>query len=124
LDPIGPTNPVLDALRKQLAENIERLRKSGKLAGGGRAAAAPQPGPAAAEGLETVLRRRLSALDRRTGEGRAAAARIFVESALVAEFGAALLSDPAFGAMVAEIGDSLQQDPGTRERLERLLAEL
>jgi len=123
MDPISHVNPVLDALRKQLAENIDRLRKSGKLAAGPRAER-PASSGAAPEGLETVLRRRLSALDRRSAEGRAAATRVFIEAALVAEFGGGLMSDPAFGAMVAEISDSLRQDTDTREQLDQLLAAL
>ena len=123
MDPISQVNPVLDALRKQLAENIERLRKSGKLAAGARPERAASSG-AGAEGLEAVLRRRLSALDRRSAEGLGAATRIFIEAALVAEFGAGLVADPAFGAMVAEISDSLRQDEHTREQLDRLLTGL
>ena len=43
MDPISNLNPVLDALRRQLAENIERLRKSGKLAPASRTSRAEQP---------------------------------------------------------------------------------
>jgi hypothetical protein len=123
MEPISQVNPVLDALRRQLAENIERLRKSGKLAAGARAERAASSG-AGAEGLEALLKPRLAALDRRSAAGLAAATRVFIEAALVAEFGAALMSDPAFGAMVAEISDSLRQDADTREQLDRLLAAL
>jgi hypothetical protein len=123
MDPISGVNPVLDALRKQLAENIERLRKSGKLAAAGTARAA---GAAAAgtESLQAALGRKLAALDRRSPEGRAAATRAFVESALVAEFGQGLLSDPAFGDMVADISASLREDPQICEQFDRMLTEL
>jgi len=120
MDPISQVNPVLDALRKQLAENIERLRKAGKLGGAGRA---EQP-RGAAEGLESVLRRRLSPLDRRSAEGLAAATRTFVEAVLVAEFGQGLVSDPAFGDMLADLSASLREDAEMREQLDRMLAAL
>ena len=123
MDPISGVNPVLDALRKQLAENIERLRKSGKLA----SAATGRGGSAAAAGsesLEAALGRKLAALDRRSPEGRAAATRAFVESALIAEFGHGLLSDPAFGDMVAELSASLREDQQIREQFDRMLADL
>ena len=123
MDPISNLNPVLDALRRQLAENIERLRKAGKLAPGSRASRAEQPA-ARAEGLEAVLRRKIAALDRRSPEGRSQATRAFVESVLVAEFGEALLADPALGALLGEIAASLREDPELREQLDSLLAEL
>ena len=126
MDPISGVNPVLDALRKQLAENIERLRKSGRLAaaGAGRAAGAAAGAAAArSESLEAALGRKLSALDRRSPEGRAAATRAFIETALVAEFGQGLLSDPAFGDMVAELSSSLREDPQIREQFDRMLNE-
>jgi hypothetical protein len=122
MDPISNVNPILDALRKQLAENIERLRKSGRLAASSTSGAAPAAG--GTETLEAALGRKLAALDRRSPEGRAAATRAFVESALVAEFGQGLLSDPAFGDMVADISASLREDPELRERLDRMLTEL
>jgi hypothetical protein len=123
MDPISQSNPVLDALRRQLADNIERLRQAGKLA---RGAPPAQPSRAAHAGetLEATLRRKLAAIDRASPEGRAAATRSFVETVLVAEFGAGLLTDPGFGEMLAEVAASLQQEPELRQRLERMLAEL
>lgn len=123
MDPISNLNPVLDALRRQLAENIERLRKSGKLAAGGRATRAEQPA-AGAEGLEAALRRKISALDRRSPEGRSQATRVFVESVLAAEFGEALLADPGLGELLGEVSASLREDPEIRAQLDSLLAEL
>jgi hypothetical protein len=123
MDPISPFNPVLDALRRQVAENIERLRKSGKLAAGARGDRTEQAG-ARGEGLESVLRRKISALDRRSPEARAQAARLFVETVLVAEFGEALLSDPGLGDLLSEVGASLSEDPQLREQLDRALAEI
>src|SRR5262245_55715108 len=123
MDPIGQVNPVLDALRKQLAENIERLRQAGKLGAAGGAARAAQP-RGAAEGLDSVLRRRLGPLDRRSPEGLAAATRTFVETVLVAEFGEGLVSDPAFGDMLADLSASLREDADLREQLDRMLSAL
>jgi hypothetical protein len=124
MDPIGPLNPVLDALRRQLAENIDRMRKAGRLAAGG-GQAAREPGAAAgAEPLEAALRRRVGPLERRTAEGRAAATRVFVETVLVAEFGAGLLSDPGLGEMLAELSASLREDAEIRDKLDAMLAEL
>jgi hypothetical protein len=125
MEPIGPLNPVLDALRRQLAENIDRMRKAGKLAAAGSAQAAREPaGAGGAEALEAALRRRLAPIERRTAEGRAAATRVFVETVLVAEFGRGLLSDPALGDMLAEVSAALREDSDVREKLDAMLAEL
>ena len=123
MDPIGQINPVLEALRRQLAENIERMRKAGKLAAASPGAAASRAA-AAAEPLEAVLRRRVAAIDRRSPEGLAAASRVFVEAVLVAEFGRGLLADPGLGEMLNEISASLREDPEIREQLDRMLGEL
>jgi len=123
MDPISQANPVLDALRRQLAENIERLRRAGKLAAGARNAAAARS-PATAESLEATLRRKLAAVDRRSSAGLSAATRVFVETVLVNEFGPGLLTDPGFGELAAELSESLREEAEVREPLERMLAEL
>jgi hypothetical protein len=122
MDPISQFNPVLDALRRQVAENIERLRKSGRLAKNSAADSAAPRAPA--EDLDSILQRKLSAIDRRTPEGRASATRIFLETVLVSEFGEALLTDPGFGDLISEVGASLREDADIREQLDRMLLEL
>jgi len=124
MDPISHLNPVLDALRRQLAENIERMRKAGKLAAARTEGARQPAGPAGPQSLEAAVRRRVAALDRRSPEGLAAASRAFVEAVLVAEFGQGLLSDPGLGEMLAELSASLREDPEIREQLDRMLGEL
>jgi hypothetical protein len=123
MDPISHVNPVLDALRRQLAENIERLRRAGKLSAGTRGGAAAHSA-ASAESLEAALRRKLAAIDRRSSAGLSAATRVFVETVLVGEFGPGLLTDPGFGQLAAELSESLRQEPEVREPLERMLFEL
>jgi hypothetical protein len=120
MDPISNHNPALDALRRQLAESVKRLRKSGESTGSS-ARRAGQPA-ARAKGLESILQRRISAIDRRSLEGKAHATYAFVESVLVAEFGEALLSDPGLGKMLVEISDSIREDPQLRDQLDDLLA--
>jgi hypothetical protein len=123
MEPISQANPVLDALRRQVAENVERLRKAGKLATtrpAGQAAAAP----AVAETLEAALRRKLAAIDRRSAHGLRAATRTFVETVLVEEFGAEVLADPQFGAMVSDLAAALREEPEIRDQLDRVLPDL
>jgi hypothetical protein len=79
--------------------------------------------PATAEGLEAALQRKLSAIDRRSPEGLAAATHSFFETVLVAEFGAGLLTGPGFGEVLSERSVSLRQEAELREPLARLLGE-
>src|SRR4051812_1729731 len=121
MDPINQANPVLDALRRQLAQNVERLRKAGRLGGGRAAARAGAASPRTS--LDAALLERLGGAE--AGRlGAAAAARVFVETVLVAEFGAELASDPGFGPMVEEISNAFREDPSVREDFERMLSEL
>ena len=123
MEPISHVNPLLDALRKQLAENIEQLRKSGRLGGSGATSGAAR-GQAAREPLEVGLRRRIGAIDRKSPEGRSKAARAFVETVLLAEFGEELLTDPGFGEMLNEMSAMLAGDAELDARLGRALDEL
>ena len=117
MDPIGPLNPVLDALRRQLAQNVERLRKAGRL-GSGRAATR-----AGAASLDAALLERLGRADA-AQLSPAAAARVFVETVLLNEFGAQLASDPGFGPLVDEISTAFREDPAVKADFERMLGEL
>jgi hypothetical protein len=122
MDPINQLNPVLDALRRQLAENLERMRKSGKLARGS-AAATGRAAASAAPSLDAVLAQRLGGPQAR-GVGLAAAARIFVETVLLAEFGEELLSDPGLGPLLDDISSAFRDDPATKADFELMLEEL
>lgn len=121
MDPINNVSPVLDALRRQLAQNIERMRKSGRLGGGATAAAGA--GASDAPSLEAALLARLAAPQARK-LGAAAAARVFIETVLLAEFGAGLASDPGFGPLVEEISSAFGEDPAVKAGFERMLGEL
>jgi len=122
MDPINQLNPVLDALRRQLAENIERMRKSGKLARGPAAATGRTAAPAAPS-LDAVLAQRLGGPQAR-GLSPAAAARVFVETVLLAEFGQELLSDPALGPLIDDISSAFREDPAVKADFDLMLEEL
>jgi hypothetical protein len=123
MDPIANLQPLLDVFRRQLAENVERLQQRSKSSGepsGQRSEESPER----VEGLEAVVRRRISAFERHSPEGKVYATRTFVESVLAAEFGAHVLADPGFGRLVAEVSAALRDDPQLRERLDDLLVKL
>ena len=123
MDPINSANPILDALRRQVLENVERLRRAGKLAASGRPADAAPP-DFAAETLEVTLRRRVGATDRHTSKGLEAATCVFVEAALVDAFGPQLLTDPQFAIMVKDIAHQLRDDLDLRAGLDAILTSL
>jgi hypothetical protein len=118
MDPVNPLHPAFAALRQQLAENIERLRKSGRVAV---RAGSPSPAPAQAPSLHAAVAARVAGIDRRSAQGRERATRALVEVALLAEFGEELLSDPAFGAMLDEISSNLREDADIRVELDALI---
>lgn len=121
MEPINQLNPVLDALRRQLAENIERMRKSGKLARG--PAAAGRAAVSAPPSLDTLLAQRLGGAQAH-GLGLAAARRVFVETVLLAEFGQELISDPGFGPLVDDISAAFCEDPAVQANFELMLEEV
>jgi hypothetical protein len=116
MDPVDGLNPLLESLRRQLAENVERLRKSGKL-GSAQAARPPQGVPST---LEATLRRKIKTIDRTTTGGRTQAARAFVQAVLAAEFGEGVASDQAFGSLLGELSSSLMADGDMQQRMEQM----
>jgi hypothetical protein len=120
VEPVNPLNPALALMRRQLAENIERLRRSGRFS----APVGARPTGAAAPGLQAAVAARVAGIDRRSPEGREAATRALVEVALLAEFGEGLLTDPAFGAMLGEISAGLREDADIRAELDAAIDEL
>jgi hypothetical protein len=119
MDPLNGANPVLAALRRQVAENVQRMRTSGKL-GPTNNVQGGQSGPVS---LDDVLRRKLKGIDKQSAAGRSQATKAFVEVVLAAEFGEAVLSDPAFGDMLAELSTSLRADPELSASIDKVLAE-
>jgi hypothetical protein len=122
MNTISRRHTVLDVFRRQVAKGIGRLSNSVE-PGDGLSARGDGKPPAPAEKVESIVRRRISALDRSSPESNALATRVFVESVLLGEFGEVLLADPGFAQMVGEVSASMREDPQLREQLDRLLLE-
>lgn len=120
MDPINSRNSVLATLRRELAANVERLRKTGRL----REAQSSKAAEGSAESLEGALRRKIKSIDRKTKDGRLQAARTFVEVVLAAEFGEALVSDPGFGFFLQELSASLTEDADLRSKMDMMFDQL
>jgi hypothetical protein len=78
------------------------------------AAAAP------AENKAAIMAQRLAAIAPEDPERRQKAVRIYLESELAHEFGAALLNDPAFAQMVDAVQQQMQEDAQTAVALQAL----
>ncbi|NHZ89932.1 hypothetical protein F2P45_13050 [Massilia sp. CCM 8733] len=73
---------------------------------------APRTRPAQASArMSGLLLQRVAALDQADPERGRKAFRIFLESVLLAEFGEALINDPAFYAMVDQVQLTMEDDP-------------
>lgn len=101
----------LDALpREQMA-----LRGRGR---------ATKPGEAAVRQRETqatqLLAAQVAALDAADPDRKQKAVRLFLESELAREFGAAVLNDPAFSGMLAAIQEQMRADTQVGQAMESL----
>jgi hypothetical protein len=82
----------------------------------GEADAAPAP----AENKAAIMAQRLAAIAPEDPERRQKAVRIYLESELAHEFGAAVLNDPAFPQMVDAVQQQMQEDAQTAAAVQAL----
>lgn len=123
MDPVGGASPVMEVLRRQMSENLEKLRGAGTTAAGARAQ--PQvAGRAVTESLRQTLGRRVRAVDARDPQFQEKATALFVESILVSEFGDGLVNDAGFRLMIRDVARTMRTDPATAKELATLFAEL
>jgi hypothetical protein len=113
----------MEILRRQMSENLEKLRRAGNAAAGSRAL--PQVASrSVAASLRQTLARRIGSVDARDPQFQERATALFVESILVAEFGEELVNDPGFRLMIREVARTMGAEPAIAEDLARLFAEL
>ena len=123
MDPLGGVSPVMELLRRQMSENLGRLRYAGNFAAGNR----PPPnvtGQAVAPSLRQTLSRRIRSLDPDEPQFRDKAAALLVESILVSEFGEGLINDAGFRALIRDVAATLLAEPAVAADFADLLAEL
>lgn len=66
-----------------------------------------------------VLARKIAAVDRDDPQARRKVFRIYLESVLLQELGAALAVDPGFAAMVDRVQDTMEGDSGLKEAMDQ-----
>lgn len=124
MDPINPLNSLTELLRKRIAAEASGKRSgltSSKAKETGKGA---QVQRASVEALREQLTRSIQAIDADDPAKSSKTMRVFVESVLAWQFGAAVLPDPRFADLVADVQATLESDPGVSEALSRLVAEM
>lgn len=116
MNTIGPRPSAADALREQVAALRTQAARQGPASG---AAAA-----ADARGTAATLAGRIACLDPAHPDSRRQAVRLFLESRIAGEFGAALLTDPAFPRLLDAVQQQMQQDAQLAAAMETLGSEL
>lgn len=123
MDPLGNVSPVMEVLRRQMSENLEKLRR----AGGSATTARPLPaigGRTVEPNLRQSLARRVGSLDRDDPQFQQRATRLFVESILLAEFGADRANDAGFQMLIREVSTMMAEEPTVAAELAQLFDEL
>jgi hypothetical protein len=123
MEPVHNIAQVMQALRRQMAANLERLGQSGKLTG----QAAPHTGPDLQRVQPTVrqaMARRIRSIDPDDPGFLDKAALVFVESVLLAEFGEKLLNDPEFRDLATQVQSAMISNAEIREELQRLTQQI
>jgi hypothetical protein len=123
MEPVHNIAQVMQALRRQMAANLERLGQSGKLTG--------QAGPLAGTPSQRVqptvrqaMARRIRSIDPDDPGFLEKAALVFVESVLLAEFGEKLLNDPEFRDLATQVQSAMISNSEIREDLQRLTQQI
>jgi hypothetical protein len=121
MQPIDSVAQAMQVLRRQMAENLQRMRGSTKLA------AAPTAGASAASAaapLRQTVARRIKAIDADDPRYRDKVTALFVESVLLAEFGQGLVNDPAFRDLAQQVQSAMLADAELQSSLTRLAAQM
>jgi hypothetical protein len=122
MQPVDSVAQVMQVLRRQMAENLQRMRGSGKLAAATPAAAASVARTATP--LRQTLARRIKAIDADDPRYPDKVAALFVESVLLAEFGESLVNDPEFRYLAQQVQSAMLADANLQGSLTRLAAQL
>jgi hypothetical protein len=123
VEPLGGVSQVMELLRLQMSENLEKLRRAGGVPGDARAlpGVGARPVPPT---LREALARRLRALDPADPHYQRRATSMFVESVLVAEFGDGAINDPEFQRIVRDVATTMGAERAVADDLALLFAEL
>jgi len=120
MEPVDHISKAMEILRRQMTENLERLKSAGKLPSQSAAKLASKSSGTSSSVRETIARK-IRAIDPLTADFDNRAGNLFIESVLAAEFGHSLLNDPAFRDVVREVQQSMLSQESVRRELQSLV---
>jgi hypothetical protein len=123
MEPVDNVSKAMEILRRQMTENLDRLRRTGKLSSRPTSKSAADASAASVSTQETVARK-IRAIDPRASDFDQRASSVLIESVLTAEFGDTLLNGPAFHDLLSEVQHTMLSDESIRAQLQTLLRAL
>jgi regulator of protease activity HflC (stomatin/prohibitin superfamily) len=122
MDPINPLNQLIQALRQQMAAQAQKSKRTTSKHTERQTKTKQKTAVkiVSLDQIQTRIRERVRQLEPEQRDS-IQAARIFVESILVWEFGEELLQDPRWQEISKEVQESMTGDPETWARFRTLL---
>jgi hypothetical protein len=120
MEPVDNVSKAMEILRRQMAENLDRLKRSGQLPSGAALKPAANAG-ASLTSTQEIVARKIRAIDPRSPDFDAQAGAVFIETVLTAEFGDTLLNSPAFQEMLGTVRHAMLADETIHAQLHSLL---
>lgn len=123
LDPVRGVSQVMEALRRTMSENLEKLRQAGRLPPG-QQTGLQRARPESTTDLRRKVTRRLRSIPEGDPAFQQKTVGLFVESVLLDQFGESLVNDPGFRELIDQVCTTMTQDEAIASDLRALIAEL
>jgi hypothetical protein len=123
MDPVRGVSQVMDALRRTMSENIETLRRAGRLPASQQTGVHPAR-PGSATDLRRKVTRRLRSISESDPAFQQKTVGVFVESVLLDQFGENLVNDPSFRELIDQVCTTMTQDEAIASDLRALISEM
>lgn len=124
MDPINGLNNIMEILRRQIADNAQRLDRSGKAGRSSISRNEPKAGKPSPHELRALIHDRIKGLDPREPHYRHKAKRLFLESVMAWEFGSNIVRDQEFSELIADIQETLETTPEIERQFDGLIDQL
>jgi hypothetical protein len=123
MEPVNNVSQVMQILRRQMSENLEKLRQTGKLADAEAAVLGPS-GRRTEISSRQALTRKIKSISADDPRFLHKAANVFVVSVLLSEFGEGMVNDPGFRDLVDQVEAAMTSDADIERDLRQLVQEL
>src|SRR5690348_9858087 len=120
MEPVDGVTQAMEILRRQMAENLDGLKRTGK--DPSRVATRPTVGSSAmSPSIPEIVARKIRTMDPLAPDFDQQASSVYIESVLIAEFGDRLVNNPAFHDMLSAVQKTMLSDETIRIQLQSLL---